>query len=197
MTPEEIASFRPRITLKGATGPLNAIVFSPDNLHLAAGGDDEMVRIWQIDTATCVQELQATPRNISEQYGWGQVTSLLWTFKDGEVLCVGTARGLVVMYKQSRDSRDPNLLFKTETLQVTEMFDFNDSVECMAVDGDQYAFASHTGHIRLFHFDTTKLTLEAKLELTWAIKRGIPTIPASIQFYGTDLIITWLEAGEM
>lgn len=66
---------------------------------LASGGDDQKVILWDIKTFKRSQTL-------ADQNGrWGQITCLEFTEGPaGELLCLGTGRGSIVIFKRSKRS---------------------------------------------------------------------------------------------
>ena len=66
-------------------------------------GDDEKVRVWDVSTRRRTQMLDDHARR------WGQITCLVWLdsfgrLEDGQrVLAFGTGRGLLVIYRQTRE----------------------------------------------------------------------------------------------
>ncbi|KAK7056785.1 hypothetical protein VNI00_002502 [Paramarasmius palmivorus] len=181
--------FSKHVTLSGTNGSINSLAFSPDNKRLASGGDDERVRIWSLNTSSCEHELAATHRYAEEHYGWGQITSLLWVNPEAgvnPVLFVGTGRGTVILFEQTGNtiSRMPK--------QVISVFKFNDSVECSACSQDRFAFASHSGHIKLFRLSN------GQLESLWEINTALPTLLTGLTFYGrSKLFAAWLDTGRL
>lgn len=71
-------------------------LFLQSQLTDAPPGDDEKVRIWNVETFHCEQTL--------EDSRWGQVTSLAWLYQElpnhdtMTALCVGNARGSLSIY---------------------------------------------------------------------------------------------------
>ena len=68
-------------------------------LHTHFTGDDESVRIWDIETKSALQVLT----DVSGR--WGQVTCIKWlciSSELGNVLSFGTGRGLLLIYQRSK-----------------------------------------------------------------------------------------------
>jgi WD40 repeat protein len=107
-----------RKKLQGTKGPVNALVFSNDGVLLLSGGeivslvvflqtkpivgDDECVRVWNIEDFKCEQVLY-NPK-------WGQITTLTWISSEEQIdqrinsICVGTGRGFVGLFPMSNES---------------------------------------------------------------------------------------------
>jgi WD40 repeat protein len=107
-----------RKKLQGTKGPVNALVFSNDGALLLSGGeivrlvvllqiktivgDDECVRVWNIEDLKCEQVLY-NPK-------WGQITTLTWISSEEPVdqrtnsVCVGTGRGSIGLFPMSNES---------------------------------------------------------------------------------------------
>ena len=45
------------IELKGHTGAVNSVAWSPDNILIASASDDGLIKIWNVETQQCVTEL--------------------------------------------------------------------------------------------------------------------------------------------
>lgn len=68
-------------------------------------GDDQRVRIWEVATSNCLQELHHPSGK------WGQVTSLIWVFygpptltEERYFLCIGGGRGTVTLAPMKQDT---------------------------------------------------------------------------------------------
>jgi len=46
-------------TLTGHINTVRSIIFSPDGLMVASGGEDETIRLWNIETGVCIKTLKA------------------------------------------------------------------------------------------------------------------------------------------
>jgi len=64
-------------------------------------GDDEAVRIWILETYQCFQAIHDSGGK------WGQITCVKWLPAEaagaGDTLCFGTGRGLLLIYRQSKN----------------------------------------------------------------------------------------------
>ena len=123
-------------------------------------GDDEVVRIWTLKTYRCLQ----TIRDSGEK--WGQITCVKWLSAGvaGETLCIGTGRGLILLYRESKDGvcvafLSPQFDDNTESgqgnffeLSSTRAFAVSDSIEALTFDPThgRLATSSHNGHIQMF-----------------------------------------------
>ncbi|KAJ7713916.1 WD40-repeat-containing domain protein [Mycena metata] len=152
------------------SGPINSLLFIRNATLLVSGGDDQILRIWDVYTNKCVQKLHS-PR-------WGQITALSWlklsaTSEANAVLFIGTGRGVVSAYPFSDKS---NQLSTT-----TAVFRLDDSVEVQALDllRSRFAVASHSGQIRMFGLKDSKFLVPL-----WNIQ--VQDIPRGIFFDGTD-----------
>ena len=103
--------------LDGHSGAVNCISFTRDGMLLASGGkfpvslvivgtqrstmtgDDETVRVWDIETLVNLQVIRDPDEN------WGQITCLVWfpcgAGQEGNVLCFGTGRGHVNIFRRN------------------------------------------------------------------------------------------------
>lgn len=104
----KLLSWTPRTTV----GPVNCLLFIQDATLLVSGGktnqfppfldrssslhdigDDQVVRLWDVQAGKCLQEL------VDPQ--WGQITALSWLPEQTDkapVLFIGTGRGVVSAY---------------------------------------------------------------------------------------------------
>ena len=66
-------------------------------------GDDEVVRIWDIEGRHMHQELR------DREDRWGQVTCFNWLLEgitdrgNGNIVAFGTGRGIVLVYQKAKD----------------------------------------------------------------------------------------------
>lgn len=62
-------------------------------------GDDESVRIWDIEALSSIQVIRDPSGN------WGQITCLNWLAgEERNTLCFGTGRGFIALFQASRSS---------------------------------------------------------------------------------------------
>ncbi|KAJ7711805.1 WD40-repeat-containing domain protein [Mycena metata] len=90
---EDYTLFAQLTPLSRAGGPVNSLLFIKDATLLVSGGDDQVVRVWDVGSGECLQELR-DPQ-------WGQITALSWLPEQLEkppVLFIGTGRGVVSLY---------------------------------------------------------------------------------------------------
>ncbi|KAJ7730564.1 WD40-repeat-containing domain protein [Mycena metata] len=123
-------------------GPVNCLLFIKDATILVSGGDDQVLRVWTIETGECFQELR-DPR-------WGQITALSWLpgqfqVDESAVLFIGTGRGVVSTYPFSNERTQ----FVRQASSTCTVFSLDDSVEVQAMDASnsRFAVASHSGEI--------------------------------------------------
>jgi WD40 repeat protein len=126
-------------------------------------GDDEKLRIWDINAKRSHQVIS------DELERWGQVTCVKWLpgiSNNGEVLCFGTGRGLVLIYHWLKEAvciynkvEARNILTIEQNsfkeLSNTSVLPFNEPVESMDYDKNKsrLALSSHTGKIKVFHLE--------------------------------------------
>ncbi|KAJ7038510.1 WD40-repeat-containing domain protein [Mycena alexandri] len=115
-------------------GPVNTLLFFEDGNLLASGGDDQILRIWNIESGECRQELRDSH--------WGQITCLnLMRDSSSEALdlFIGTGRGVVSE-------------FVRHTGRLNSVFKLDEAVEAQDVNptGSKFAVASIQGQIKLY-----------------------------------------------
>lgn len=170
--------YRLSTRLPGSAGPINCLAFTEGGKFLASGGkcrylrkehhwrcvgDDEKLHIWDIDGKRPYQIIS------DELERWGQITCMKWLpgiSNNGEVICFGTGRGLVLIYHRLKEAvsiynkiEERNKLTvkqnKFKELSNTIVLPFNEPVESMDYDASKsrLALSSHTGKIKIFRLE--------------------------------------------
>ncbi|KAJ6601486.1 WD40-repeat-containing domain protein [Mycena sp. CBHHK59/15] len=160
-----------RLTANRKAGAVNCLLFFNQGRMLASGGDDQCLRIWELRTGTCQQELQV------EQ--WGQLTNISMFQESAEslVIFIGTGKGIVSAYPWSQRTER----FNPSGGVLVQVFEETDPVEMQAIDPINALFAvgSHTGHLKMYAIKS-----RTTLEPLWRIE--IHDIPRSIMFLGDN-----------
>ncbi len=81
--------FPPVRTLKGHTGSVCSLAFSPDGKFLASGSDDKTIKIWRVSDGSIVQTLK-------EHTDW--VNSIAFS-PDGKLLASGSRDGTIRLWR--------------------------------------------------------------------------------------------------
>ncbi|KAJ7020976.1 WD40-repeat-containing domain protein [Mycena alexandri] len=163
-------------------GLVNALLFFEDGTRLASGGDDEVLRIWDVRSGDC-QEFTDS--------GWGQITNLTIMLDpavgDTQGLLIGTGRGLVSMYPWHKRTMQFNRQAATNTAV------FAAPVESQAFDAARSRFvaASQLGNVKMYAIR------DCRMVLVWSFSMG-SSIPRSLEFMGDNsetLLIHTLTTG--
>ncbi|KAJ7153146.1 WD40-repeat-containing domain protein [Mycena crocata] len=134
---------------------------------LASGSDDQYLRIWDVHTACCRQEVT--------DHAWGQVTNLSLLDSPATqqpVMFIGTGRGLVSVQLFTRG----NMQLARRTATSVRAFELNDSIECQALDpfNSRFAVGSHRGHIKMYNIQNrSTLVLMYTLDVASDIPRHL------------------------
>ncbi|KDR76662.1 hypothetical protein GALMADRAFT_139563 [Galerina marginata CBS 339.88] len=168
-------------------GPINCFTIIGDGELLASGGDDETVKIWDLVT----YERRATLADKARK--WGQITCLLWIGLDNHIsgsdlLCFGTGRGRMVLYKRQR-KRDRFI-----EISDVQVFSCGDCMETITFDPVHFRIiaTSHNGKIKMFRLDKDEISPVWTVDLSEAIPRSAHFINR-----GEDVVIYALETGEI
>ncbi|KAJ7033291.1 WD40-repeat-containing domain protein [Mycena alexandri] len=107
-------------------GPVNILLFFEDGNLLASGGDDQILRIWNI---TCLNLMRDSSSQALD-------------------LFIGTGRGVVSVYPWNQQTRE----FVRQTGRLTSVFELDEAVEAQDVDPIRckFAIASIQGRIKLY-----------------------------------------------
>ncbi|KAJ7711809.1 hypothetical protein B0H16DRAFT_1480017 [Mycena metata] len=189
-------------------GPVNCLLFIKNGTLLIAGGDDQILRTWDVHRNKCVQTLS--------DHRWGQITAFSWLPGDAitSTLLVGTGRGVVSAcpFSGKRNQASINVLcvsvgihlvaqFIPHASTTTAVFTLDDSVEVQTLDPvcSKFAVASHSGQIRVFRiqdlssssvplpvFSETGTQLATLLPL-WTCE--VQDIPRGILFWQGDRLL--------
>ncbi|KAJ7177772.1 WD40-repeat-containing domain protein [Mycena filopes] len=151
------------------SGAVNSLVFLDDGNLLASGGNDQTLRIWDVHSGKCRQELK-DPH-------WGQITCLsLMREISGQSpnldLFVGTGRGVVSIYPWNQRTHE----FVKQTGRLTTVFKLDEPVEAQDIDPIRckFAVASMQGQIKLYAIeDRTSLVPVWTFMMQSAVPRSI------------------------
>ena len=77
-----------RHVLRGHTNAINRIAWSPDGIYLASPSDDKIIRIWDVQSGTCVHTLHGHT---------GMVLSVAWS-PDGQILASGAQDNTICLW---------------------------------------------------------------------------------------------------
>ncbi|PPQ70087.1 hypothetical protein CVT26_013421 [Gymnopilus dilepis] len=181
--------YRLATTLQGHDAPINCFAFDNSGSLLASGGDDQVVRLWDVDTFRPLQ-------TISDKNGrWGQITVLQFINPAGgpsivglEWLCIGTGRGQIIIYRRTRKSPIYH------ELAAKCAFSSDDSVESISYDPNfcRIAITSHYGKVKV-----CRLKREGGAIVTLWKNSLSETIPRAIFFIeqGKALLVYAMENG--
>jgi WD40 repeat protein len=83
--------YSPDLSIKGISGTVNAIKFNPNGRNLASGGDDKILHLWDIKTATKIGDFQ----------GEKQPIKAITFIKNGDYLVTGNSKGLIEIWDRA------------------------------------------------------------------------------------------------
>ncbi|KAJ7033312.1 WD40-repeat-containing domain protein [Mycena alexandri] len=148
------------LTLPNTRGGLvNAVLFFEDGTRLASGGDDEVLRIWDVRSGDC-QEFTDSE--------WGQITNLTIMLNPagGETqgLLVGTGRGVVSIYPWHERTMPPPIrwFFLTPPWKARHLMQWE------------------LGTVKMYAIRDCR-----HMVLTWSFSIG-SSIPRSLEFMGEE-----------
>ncbi|KAJ7136530.1 quinon protein alcohol dehydrogenase-like superfamily [Mycena crocata] len=152
----------------GKAGAINALLFFENGTMLASGGDDQVLRIWDVSSGDCLQEL-TNPL-------WGQITNL-------SLLDALPTRPAVVFR------------FNKQSGTINSVFTLDDAVECQALDSlnSKFAVGSAAGRIRLYTIKNRNVLVPV-----WNVETPSSSRPRSLSFLGDSneqLLVHTLNPG--
>jgi WD40 repeat protein len=134
-------------TLKGHTGPVNTVAFSPDGKTIASGGDNGIVRLWNLASR---QELAALK-------GHEKAVTCLAFSPDGKTIASGSSDETVRLW---------DLASRREVAKITDsnIVDYENVIKYVAFspDGKIVAFSHHSG-VTLWNFESRRPVAKFKL----------------------------------
>ncbi|KAJ6583508.1 WD40-repeat-containing domain protein [Mycena vulgaris] len=166
---------------------VNSLLFFDNGKMLASGGDDQVLRIWDVISCNCQQEVHNP--------NWGQILNLSLleeTAAQPTVLFVGSARGVLSLLPWNLRTQQ----FNVQASSSVAVFPYDTSVESQAVDSLNFRLvvASVRGQIKMYNIKDRK-----SLALTWKLSVG-DAIPRSVAFLGThheSLAVHLLDTGHL
>ncbi|KAF8735549.1 hypothetical protein AX14_001869 [Amanita brunnescens Koide BX004] len=172
--------------LDGHSGAVNCLSFTRDGMLLASSGDDEAVRIWDIEALAPLQVIRDPDGN------WGQITCVNWlggSAEERNMLCFGTGRGFVAIFQASGNSTEMG------EASIMRAFDWGDSTEAMAFEPaiKRLLVSSHYGKIRMYSVEAN-----GNLSASWESSMR-DEIPRSLLFLenSRDAAVFGLEKGSV
>jgi WD40 repeat protein len=137
--------------LSGHTDPITAMTFSPDGIDLVTASADDTIRFWNTISGEEEAKLSRFGRSINTMAFSPNGTQLLWASPEGGVCEISWRRNRNYIGRGIlRFSNKPKKL-KDVTSSVTTV--------AFSVDGEQQAFGSEDGIVRLRNTASKKLTL--------------------------------------
>ena len=129
-------SRRPIATLRGHSGPVNSLAFSPDGSRLASGSDDNLVRLWNTTLGRPIADLEGHSNRV-----WSVAFS-----PDGLQLASGSY------------DRTVRLWDAISGVLIAELEGHSDRIQCVAFspDGLQLASGSDDHSVRLWDVKSGK-----------------------------------------
>ncbi|HMB06410.1 MAG TPA: hypothetical protein VKP69_22085, partial [Isosphaeraceae bacterium] len=97
--------------LDGHTKPVNAVAYLPDGDHLASGGADGHVLLWDVNRSAIVARARPNPRRQRANDPDGDAVNTLAVSPDGRHLVIGRENGDLIRY-DAANLRDERLLPK-------------------------------------------------------------------------------------
>jgi len=139
--------------LSGHTGPITAMTFSPDGVDLVTASADDTIRFWNTISGEEVAKLGRYGRAINTIAFSPNGTQLLWTSPEGGVrLCE-------ISWRRSRIYGGRGILRLTKKPKKLEGVTSPFTTVAFSVDGEQQAFGSEDGIVRLRNNASKKFTL--------------------------------------
>jgi WD40 repeat protein len=139
--------------LSGHTGPITAMTFSPDGVDLVTASADDTIRFWNTISGEEVAKLSRYGRAINTIAFSPNGTQLLWASPEGGVrLCE-------ISWRRSRKYGGRGILRLTKKPKKLEGITSPVTTVAFSVDGEQQAFGSEDGIVRLRNNASKKFTL--------------------------------------
>ena len=64
--------------LKGHSGCVNSVMFSPDGTHIASGSDDKTIRVWDVVTGQQINKALRGHRDLVHSVAFHQMEHILY-----------------------------------------------------------------------------------------------------------------------
>ncbi|KAF9042033.1 WD40-repeat-containing domain protein [Panaeolus papilionaceus] len=166
-------------------GAIGCLAFDERCRILVSRGDDEVVKIWNLQTYECIQTLA------DQESQWGQITTICFVGAangHNSYLCFGTGRGRLIVYQRNR----MGALFTQ--ISNDAIFTNWDCVESIAFNPTKQRLLakSQSGKIKLFGFCDGRFVEQWERAMRDAIAKAAHFLNngGSVQVFG-------LETGEI